>query len=1085
MIKTLHFCLLSFFSFLFLIPSASSQKDWELLNPKPAYRTGKVVQFVSPNVGYLINDYELLETLDAGTSWKKKQNINSGNDLKFTDNIGFIVGNFGVILKSTDSGSSWKEIYTDYKEDFNTVNIIDANTVIISGKNFIIKSFDGGKTWEKLNVTKGIINKTFFTSALLGSAACDYGTMLKTIDGGITWYTTMTSNIIPSNFFTVYFINKNVGFASREHSDLYKTLDGGETWTEISNISDALYAFSFINENVGYATGDHGVIFKTIDGGLNWTWAGFQQGRIYNTSMYGIHFLDANTGFATGARGRIIKTVDGGKTWKENSPTYNDVNKLDFLTKDLGYAQVGNSFYKTNNAGQDWTFVGEIDYDRYHSVSTFKFLNENIGYAATGGTYGGAYFKTTDGGVTWNMLVDVIDEGINAISLINENVAYICGGYNREKVMKTIDGGQTWELRSSNSFTEMQFLDENTGYAHNNYDKKLYKTIDGGLKWSVVFTAEEEVRSIDFINANNGYILDYYGSVYSTNNGGKDWIQSKLPYEFYTFLKFYSKNIGYVVNEDGYLYKTDNGGINWEKIFTLENSYETTSISIKGTDIYLAAGNGKILKSKVDFKPFSLQLNPASDVFSRTATLSGGVASNEGSIENIRVEYFYNAVVNTIKIEPDNINADSSVVFKLPIKDLLPDKDYYFRIIVSRNNVEHSSELLTFKTQLDYKLTIDPIYYASAGKAAVAGTAVSYQYDISGLEFQYSTKQDFSSYETVLNNTLVKANTTETVKNDLINLKPLTKYYVRLKAVHQGEKIYSEITSFTTITAYEIYLLNPTIQGNNVTLNAFIQSNSKLITDIVFEYGTLNYENSIVANPNHIAAESGDYLTALLSNLDPDKVYFYRVKALIDNEIIYSKDAVLNLSGKQLLIPFNISVVKNNSVQLTGFVTSFADYFTNIEFEYGTTENFGTTVRSSPSYAYPYSTLQLNAIADNLITGQKYYYRIKANIGNDIIYSEVLSFTTHNLGVETPNFKSDLKFYPNPTNGIINIDSFVDKDINSIKVMDQAGKLLNYSNNPDLSGLQKIDLSGKSSGIYFIQIQFDDDTIITKKVILK
>ncbi|MDW8850557.1 YCF48-related protein [Flavobacterium sp. MMLR14_040] len=1084
MIKTLHFCLLSFFSFFFLIPSVTSQKDWELLNPRPAYRTGKVVQFVSPNVGYIINAYELLETLDAGASWKKKQNINSGNDLKFKDNIGFIVGNFGVILKSTDSGSSWKEIYTDYEEDFNTVNIIDANTVIISGENFIIKSFDGGITWKKLNVTKGAINKTFFTSELVGSAACNYGTMLKTVDGGLTWYTTMTSNISPSNFYTVYFINKNIGFASREHYNLYKTVDGGETWTEIPKSSDALYTFSFVNENVGYAGGDHGVIFKTIDGGLNWTWAGFQQGRIYNTSIYGIHFLDANTGFATGARGRIIKTIDGGKTWTENSPTYNDVNKLDFLTKDLGYAQVGNSFYKTSNAGKDWALVGEIDYDRYHSVSTFKFLNENIGYAATGGTYGGAYFKTTDGGVTWNMLIDVIDEGINAISLINENVAYISGGYNQEKVMKTVDGGQTWEQCSNHSFAKMQFLDENTGYAHNYYDKKFYKTIDGGKNWSVVFSGEEDVRSMDFIDAENGYFLGYYGTVYKTSNGGKDWIQSKLPYGFYTFLKFYSKNIGYIVNEDGYLYKTDNGGIIWEKISTLENTYETTSISINGTDIYLAAGNGKILKSKVDFKPFSLQLNPASDVFSRSATLSGSVASNEGSIENIRVEYFYNSIVNTIKINPNNLNADSSVDFKLPIKDLLANKDYYFRIVISRNNVEHYSELLTFKTELDYKLIIEPIYYSSAGKAAVAATAVSYQYNISGLEFQYSTKEDFSSYEIILNNTVVKANTTEKVTNDLINLKPLTKYYVRLKAVHQGEKIYSEITSFTTITAYEIYLLNPTIQGNDVTLNAFIQSNSKLITNIVFEYGTLNYENSIVANPNQIAAESGDYLTALLSNLDPDKVYFYRVKALSGSEIIYSKDAVLNLSGKQLLTPFNIGIVKNNSVQLNGLVTSSADYFSNIEFEYGTTENFGTTVRSSPSFAYPYSTLPLNAIADNLINGQKYYYRIKANIGNDIIYSETLSFTANTLGLETPIFKSDLKFYPNPTNGIINIDSFVDKNINSIKVMDQTGKLLNYIN-PDLTGVQKIDLSGKSSGIYFIKVQFDDDTIIIKKVILK
>src|SRR5687768_17568319 len=101
-------------------------------------------------------------------------------------------------------------------------------------------------------------------------------------DGGWRRYlkVTVTSNVFPSDYLAVYFVNNKVGFASREHSYLYKTTDGGETWQEIPDISDAIYSFFFLNENTGYIAGKHGVVFKTIDGGKSWNWAGFQAGRI-------------------------------------------------------------------------------------------------------------------------------------------------------------------------------------------------------------------------------------------------------------------------------------------------------------------------------------------------------------------------------------------------------------------------------------------------------------------------------------------------------------------------------------------------------------------------------------------------------------------------------------------------------------------------------------------------------------------------------------------------------------------------------------------------------------------------------------
>ena len=60
-----------------------SQTIWELLNPKPSINNGLDIHFVSSNVGYIVNSNEILETLDAGISWQKKQNINSGKNFNF------------------------------------------------------------------------------------------------------------------------------------------------------------------------------------------------------------------------------------------------------------------------------------------------------------------------------------------------------------------------------------------------------------------------------------------------------------------------------------------------------------------------------------------------------------------------------------------------------------------------------------------------------------------------------------------------------------------------------------------------------------------------------------------------------------------------------------------------------------------------------------------------------------------------------------------------------------------------------------------------------------------------------------------
>lgn len=622
----------------------SAQTNWELLNPKPTANSGSNIEFVSKDIGFIMTSTELLQTFDSGNTWTKKQNILAGTDMSIREGIGFIVGNNGYVLKSTNYGKDWYQMSTGSNASFNTVNIIDKNTVILSSWNSIIKTTDGGLSWSFHSIPNVIVVKTAFTSNLIGHAICYNGVILKTIDGGLSWYNTYTSYTIPSNFFTVYFINQNVGFATREHAHLLKTTDGGETWTDIPMSSVvAIYDIHFINESDGFATGNYGGTYKTNDGGNTWIPIFFQTGLVYNSSMFAIYFQDNNVGFAVGSRGRIVKTTDGGVTWTNYSFTYNDFRQLQFVDDNIGYLQSGDRFYKTTNMGETWTQIGSLNLSEPVLSSVFTFVSENLGYATTGSTYGGHVYKTVDGGLSWSILnngQEIIDEGITAICFLNDTTGFISGGFNRRTVLKTTNGGNSWTQVSSQIFGKIQFINPLVGYANRigNYYGAMYKTVDGGNTWNLsIELAGKYINSFHFLDENNGFFVGDSYLCYKTNDGGTTWQPVSVPYGYYKLTKFYSPNIGYIVDENGVIYKTTNAGISWTQIASQPS---INSIEFTNNYIFTAGTYGKIYR-KLEFCNNSLSFSSPNDNFSNITTIkrAGVLISASNEITNSNITY--------------------------------------------------------------------------------------------------------------------------------------------------------------------------------------------------------------------------------------------------------------------------------------------------------------------------------------------------------------------------------------------------------------------------------------------------------------
>ena len=86
-----------------------------------------------------------------------------------------------------------------------------------------------------------------------------------------------------------------------------------------------------------------------------------------------------------------------------------------------------------------------------------------------------------------------------------------------------------WEwqnpLPQGNSLYDVEFLDENTGWAVGYYGTIL-STDNGGVNWEIhPMSTKKNLNSICFIDDNKAWIVGNEGLILHTNNGGLNWME--------------------------------------------------------------------------------------------------------------------------------------------------------------------------------------------------------------------------------------------------------------------------------------------------------------------------------------------------------------------------------------------------------------------------------------------------------------------------------------------------------------------------------------------------------------------------------
>ncbi len=467
------------------------------------------IYFTTSNTGYCVGifstmyeDYgKIFKTENCGESWIEIETISKGlNAIRFVnDNIGFSVGDRGLIVTTQDGGLNWNEQNLCDSCRFTSVAFMDSSLALVAGykpywfgsiprHGVIYKSVDGGISWNQVTIPYAgpLTSITTITDSSLYTVGHD-GTLLYSYDLGDSWES-VSNNVVGGDMwlYGINFLDTLTGIIVGQAGTVLKTTDGGENWSLLeTNYSGSIREFCFIDANTLIANTDYG-IFKSNDGGYNWE-------QKFNIPTWHVDFINSDIGFATEfsnlMTGKLFKSIDGGENWFLSKEFNERVHEIQFLDENTGYVLGMYSVYKTLNGGDTWIKKGIGTNSLLYS---FYFTDQSTGFAVGDAS---RVYKTVDGGDTWTMynLPGCLKLSIR---FINDSIGIIVA--NGGNIFKTDDAGNHWfsqESTTSNMLESVALLPNGLAYAVGS-SSTILRTENYGGEGTIIVSVDEPRKYI-------------------------------------------------------------------------------------------------------------------------------------------------------------------------------------------------------------------------------------------------------------------------------------------------------------------------------------------------------------------------------------------------------------------------------------------------------------------------------------------------------------------------------------------------------------------------------------------------------------
>jgi len=289
--------------------------------------------------GLLFTLFTVLSVYPQQYGWytQASNTTNNLNDVKFINsNTGTIVGQNGIIIRTTNGGSNWFVQNSGTSNHLFGVSFVNSNTGWAVGDiGKILYTTNGGTNWvTQTSNTNYQLRAATFMNASTGYVAGWYGVVLKTTNSGTTW--TVLNSGTTSNLNGVFFVNQTTGYVVGWYGTIIKTTNTGINWSVLtSGTTNTLENANFINDLSGFVIGEAGMIKKTTNSGTNWA----NQTSGTSNWLSGMTMPYANYLSIIGAAGTIRTTTNGGTNWfTQASNTGSALNKISYSDTLNGWA---------------------------------------------------------------------------------------------------------------------------------------------------------------------------------------------------------------------------------------------------------------------------------------------------------------------------------------------------------------------------------------------------------------------------------------------------------------------------------------------------------------------------------------------------------------------------------------------------------------------------------------------------------------------------------------------------------------------------------------------------------------------------
>jgi len=391
------------------------------------------------------------------------------------------------VYKTIDGGGNWEWVSRQDPPNANVdmgwieetgvsatclaINPVNSNNIYFGTSMHLFKTDDAGEYWNQVfsqalenNYWHGNGFETTVSSAIvvdpknsnnLYAGYWDIG-LFKSRDGGFSFKKATTGMRYNANTFDITIDPENSaiiyaasGWWEENQGEVYKSVDSAENWIAINNglpdaqvWSIALDKNSPPNSRTLYATSyDHG-IYKTTDGGQSWVQINNGLGVDGNLQVRKI-VIDPNNSqiLYVGIEAKVIENGD-----------------------DITTIQGG--IFKSVDAGNSWTridsntpqlSVWDIDIEPSDSQVIYTSVSSEYDHSLQIDYTGGVY-KSTDGGMTWEMMntgfgsLQNLDVSSIVISPVNHHILYATttdspyhDECNARGVFKSINAGESWQ----------------------------------------------------------------------------------------------------------------------------------------------------------------------------------------------------------------------------------------------------------------------------------------------------------------------------------------------------------------------------------------------------------------------------------------------------------------------------------------------------------------------------------------------------------------------------------------------------------------------------------------------------------------